>query len=167
MENVRENGDSSADTPQAKQTSGLTIESSPRRAPRPVHTPDPERVQRSKAATLKRERALATFLASPRESQRKQVEDKWALLCYQLVEKAQGYAANVTDKDFGRLSQLITAAAISKDKVFHREDIQQKQGNVVFQLFGNVGLDAIKRMLQPPTPKVVNKEITNEVNSST
>lgn len=109
----------------------------------------------AKESHEKRRQAIDTFLAQPRDSQRKLVEDKWAILCYELVNKAMTYQRNVTDKDFGKLCQLIISAATAKDKVFHKDDAVQKSGNVVFNLFGNVGLDAIKRMLQPPTPKEI------------
>ena len=124
-----------------------------------------QRIEAGKlAAQKKRQAAIDAFLAEPRESQRKKVEDRWAILCYDLVGKAQEYQKNVTDKDFGKLCQLIISAATAKDKVFHKDDAVQKSGNVVFNLFGNVGLDAIKRMLQPPAPVIINpKELTNEV----
>lgn len=158
MADIREVGDSSS-TPYSKMDKqGTSTGQSPARLS------TAEIAARSKAAIEKRQKAIAAFLAEPRETQRKKVEDEWALLCYQLVQKASKYALNVTDKEFGKLSQLITSAAIAKDKVFHREDAKQP-GNVVFNLFGNVGLDAIKKMLQPPLPtKIVNaKEITHEV----
>ena len=166
MENIRETGDSSAVTDSPITKSGLTTESP---VP-PNRNSSAEIAKRSLAAATRRKGELDRFLAAPREDQRKIVEDKWAQLCYELVGRASLYAKTATDKDFGKLAQLVTSAAISKDKVFHREDAQQKSGNVVFNLFGNVGLDAIKRMLQPPTPvvKVVNpkesKEIGNEIN---
>lgn len=118
---------------------------------------------KSKAALQRRKDMLDRFLAAPRENQRKLVEDKWAQLCYELVDRAHRYAGTASDKDFGKLSQLVTSAAIAKDKVFHREDAKQP-GNIVFNLFGNVGLDAIKKMLQPSAPIVINaKEIPHEV----
>lgn len=126
--------------------------------------------ERIKAAVLasqnRRKAALDKFLSAPRETQRKQVEDKWAELCYELVNKALKYQTTAIDKDFGKLTQLIISAATAKDKVFHREDAVQKQGNVVFNLFGNVGLDAIKRMLQPPAPIVINAKEIHEIPAS-
>ena len=129
----------------------------------PARPTSAELSAKSKAAIDRRKQELTKFLAEPRETQRKKVEDEWALLCYQLVQKAGKYALGVTDKEFGKLSQLITSAAIAKDKVFHREDAKQP-GNIVFNLFGNIGLDAIKKMLQPSVPvRIINpKEIICE-----
>jgi hypothetical protein len=167
MEN-RESGGPSTNTPfEATKTSGLTV-APPLSSKAIGYDKKQERLKALQALPKdhrsKRKIALDTFMAAPRESQRKVVEDKWAELCYELVNKAMIYQKNVTDKDFGKLTQLIISAATAKDKVFHREDATQKSGNVVFNLFGNVGLDAIKRMLQPPAPVVINpKELTNEV----
>ena len=64
------------------------------------------------------ELSLKDYLTQAFEDQRKSVDQKWLELAYVLPTKAVHFALRATKKEFGALQQLVTAAAIAKDKRF-------------------------------------------------
>ena len=68
------------------------------------------------------ELSLKDYLTQAFEDQRKSVDQKWLELAYVLPTKAVHFALRATKKEFGALQQLVTAAAIAKDKRFPSSD---------------------------------------------
>ena len=84
---------------------------------KPGYTPNP-------AGTAKERQLLTTFLTQPFDMQRKEVEQSWLELAYVLPRRALRLALTATKKEMGQLQQIVTAAAIAKDKRFPNDDGQ-------------------------------------------
>ena len=62
------------------------------------------------------------FLTQTFDDQRKTVDQSWLELAYVLPRKALRLALTGTKKESGQIQQLVTAAAIAKDKRFPSSD---------------------------------------------
>lgn len=62
------------------------------------------------------------FLEQPFDDQKKTVDQSWLELAYVLPRKALRLALTGTKKESGQIQQLVTAAAIAKDKRFPNTD---------------------------------------------
>lgn len=62
------------------------------------------------------------FLSQPFDDQRKTVDQKWLELAFVLPTRALRFALTATKKEMGQLQQIVTAAAIAKDKRFPNSD---------------------------------------------
>lgn len=67
---------------------------------------------------------FSQFLTQPFDQQRKDVEQSWLELAYVLPRKALRLALTGTKEDASKLQQIVTAAAIAKDKRFPNDDGQ-------------------------------------------
>ena len=65
---------------------------------------------------------LSEFLTKPFDDQRKDVDQRWLELAYVLPTRALRLALTATKKEMGQLQQIVTAAAIAKDKRFPSSD---------------------------------------------
>ena len=68
------------------------------------------------------DKEFSQFLTQPFDQQRKDVDQSWLELAYVLPRKALRLALTGTKKDSGQLQQLVTSAAIAKDKRFPNDD---------------------------------------------
>src|SRR5437867_4716880 len=73
---------------------------------------------------------LAEFKSRPMAEQRKAIERTWSEVAYILASRVRRFGMTVATKDFGRLQQLTTSAAIAKDKVFPKVEAPLA-GNIV------------------------------------
>src|SRR5688572_25189279 len=108
--------------------------------------------------------ALEGFQAKPPSEQKEVLKTEWADLAFILAERAKRFSMTVSRKDFGRLQQLTTTAGIAYDKIFPKGDPASGvaiHGNVMFNLFGNLGQEKINRILTPMAIPTV-KEIPHE-----
>ena len=62
------------------------------------------------------------FLDQPFEDQRKDVDQTWLELAYVLPRKALRLALTAEKREMGQVQQIVTAAAIAKDKRFPSSD---------------------------------------------
>ena len=65
-----------------------------------------------------------TFNTKPFDEQRKEVDQSWLELAYVLPRRALRLALTATKKEMGQVQQIVTAAAIAKDKRFPNDDGQ-------------------------------------------
>ena len=65
---------------------------------------------------------LEEFLTKPFEEQKKDVDQKWLELAFALPTRALRLALTATKKEMGQVQQIVTAAAIAKDKRFPASD---------------------------------------------
>ena len=97
---------------------------------------------------------LTVFNAKPLESKREVLKKQWADITYMLLGKAKSNVLTLSKKDYGRLCQIITSAAISFDKVFPKGEVPSV-GNLVVNLFRSLPSDQVLRVIgAAPTPRV-------------
>ena len=72
----------------------------------------------------KEQQLFDQFLLQPFDEQRKTVDQKWLELAFVLPTRALRLALTATKKEMGQLQQIVTAAAIAKDKRFPNDDGQ-------------------------------------------
>ena len=112
-------------------------------------------------------KALTEFQAKPPSLQKEELKASWADAAYILAERLKRFSMSVSRKDFGRLQQLATSAGVAYDKVIPKGEGSNIaiQGNVMFNLFGNLGGDKVMRILAPSVPQL--KEPDNELGKGT
>ena len=89
-------------------------------APRSAWTTETRPTPNGKSRT---ELSYQDFLTYPFDDQRKEVDQKWLELAFVLPTRALRLALTATKKEMGQLQQIVTAAAIAKDKRFpHSEE---------------------------------------------
>ena len=96
---------------------------------------------------------LDAYQTLPPAGKRARLENEWAALAFILVAKANRFAKSMGAKDYGRLARLVRSAATAKESVFP-EAAPLGTGNIVFNLFGNIGADRIKQIIEPPIPTI-------------
>ena len=84
---------------------------------KPGYTPNPD-------GRRKEQQLFDQFLLQPFDEQRKTVDQKWLELAFVLPTRALRLALTATKKEMGQLQQIVTAAAIAKDKRFPNDDGQ-------------------------------------------
>lgn len=84
---------------------------------KPGYNPNP-------AGTAKESQLLDKFLTQAFDEQRKEVDQSWLELAYVLPRRALRLALTATKKEMGQVQQIVTAAAIAKDKRFPNDDGQ-------------------------------------------
>ena len=90
-----------------------------RKAPRSAWTSETRPNPAGKSHT---ELSYTEFLDYPFDAQRKEVDQKWLELAFVLPTRALRLALTATKKEMGQLQQIVTAAAIAKDKRFPNSD---------------------------------------------
>ena len=78
----------------------------------------------------------------------------WADTSLILVQRAKKAAQTYGKKDFNALYRLVLSAGIAFDKAFPTQ-VQQLGGNLVVQLFGSLGQDVAKAILEPARPIII------------
>lgn len=96
-------------------------------------------------------KALIEFSQFPKVRQRELVEETWAEIAYAAALRAKRFSKSALVGEFGKLQQIVTSAAIAKDKAYPNKD-SAPQGNVILNLFGNMGAEALRHVLRPPMP---------------
>ena len=78
----------------------------------------------------------------------------WADTSLILVQRAKKAAQTYGKKDFNALYRLVLSAGIAFDKAFPTQ-VQSLGGNLVVQLFGSLGQDVAKAILEPSRPVLI------------
>ena len=96
-------------------------------------------------------KSLVEYQAKPPSIQKEVLKASWADAAFILAERLKRFSTTVSRKDFGRLQQLATSAGVAYDKVIPKNtsDNTLGTGNVIFNLFGSLGVDKIKAILAP------------------
>ena len=135
--------------------SGLPVDDTPE--------PPPMKLRKGNVLNLKRgnlggntyaDKTLAPLFAQPIEKKQGIGRNTWADTSLILVQRAKKAAQTYGKKDFNALYRLVLSAGIAFDKAFPTQ-VQQLGGNLVIQLFGSLGVDTTKSILEPPRPIIV------------
>lgn len=117
---------------------------------------DPQAIIRSpgKGAVLYNDKSLSAFLAQPLGKQGETTRLTWSNTAYVLALRAKRAAQSFSKKDFNALYRLVLSAGIAFDKAFPQQ-VQPLSGNLVVQLFGSLGSETARRILEPSRPTIV------------
>lgn len=99
------------------------------------------------------DRELETSFAEPLEKKHVSIRTKWANTALVLAMRAQKAAQTYGKKDFNALYRLVLSGGIAFDKAFPTT-VQPLGGNLVIQLFGSLGSDTAKSILEPSHPVI-------------
>ena len=116
---------------------------------------DPQAIVRSpgKGAVQYNDKSLLYYIVQPMGKKGESTRGKWAETAYVLALRAKRAAQSYSKKDFNALYRLVLSAGIAFDKAFPL--IQQPlSGNLVIQLFGSLGADTARRILEPNHPVI-------------
>ena len=109
------------------------------------------------------DKTLAPLFSQPRAKKGEYSQNKWADTALVLVERAKKASQTYGKKDFNALYRLILSAGIAYDKAYPTQQVPT-QNNLVVQLFGSLGSDTARRILEPPRPLIV--EVTPQVDNT-
>lgn len=87
--------------------------------------------------------------------------DKWANTALVLVHRAQKAAQTYGKKDFNALYRLVLSAGIAYDKAWPTQQAPLG-GNLIIQLFGSLGHDTAKAILEPAHPVIIDVTPTTQ-----
>lgn len=94
---------------------------------------------------------MGPLFAQPHVKKHEKGRDKWANTALVLAYRAQKAAQTYGKKDFNALYRLVLSAGIAFDKAFPQQ-VQPLGGNLVIQLFGSLGSETARRILEPARP---------------
>ena len=116
---------------------------------------DPQAIVRSpgKGAVQYSDKNLREYLSQPIGKQGVSTRGKWAETAYVLALRAKRASQSYSKKDFNALYRLVLSAGIAFDKAFPLTP-QPLGGNLVIQLFGSLGSDTAKAILEPKHPVI-------------
>ena len=97
------------------------------------------------------DKTLAPLFNQPIEKKQLKGRDTWANTALVLVERAKKASQTYGKKDFNALYRLVLSAGIAFDKAFPQQAAPQGT-NLVVQLFGSLGSDVTRAILEPPRP---------------
>ena len=100
------------------------------------------------------DKTLAPLFDQPIDSKQKTGRNTWADTSLVLVMRAKKAAQTYGKKDFNALYRLVLSAGIAFDKAFPTQ-VQSLGGNLVVQLFGSLGQDVAKAILEPARPVII------------
>ena len=106
------------------------------------------------------DKVMSHYFAQPLVKKGEHGRDKWANTALVLVHRAQKAAQTYGKKDFNALYRLVLSAGIAFDKAFPQVQ-QPLAGNLVIQLFGSLGSETARRILEPVRPQIV--DVTPQV----
>jgi hypothetical protein len=93
------------------------------------------------------------IFTQPRVKKQEKGLDTWSNTALILAQRALRAAQTYGKKDFNSLYRLVLSAGIAYDKAFPQ--VQQPTGtNLVFQLFGSLGSDTTRAILEPTHPTI-------------
>ena len=91
------------------------------------------------------------IFSQPRGKKQEKGLDTWANTALVLADRARHAAQTYGKKDFNALYRLVLSAGIAFDKAFPQQAAPQGT-NLVVQLFGSLGSDVTRAILEPPRP---------------
>ena len=94
---------------------------------------------------------MQAWFSQPRVKKHEFGTDTWANTALVLAMRAKRAAQTYGKKDFNSLYRLVLSAGIAYDKAFPTT-VQPLGGNLVIQLFGSLGSDTARRILEPIRP---------------
>ncbi len=97
------------------------------------------------------DKTLAPLFNQTIVKKQESARNTWANTAIVLVERAKRASQSYSKKDFNALYRLVLSAGIAFDKAFPQVQAPQG-GNLVIQLFGSLGSDTTRAILEPPRP---------------
>lgn len=94
---------------------------------------------------------MQAWFSQPRVKKHETGLDTWANAALVLAMRAKRASQTYGKKDFNALYRLVLSAGIAFDKAFPQQ-VQPLGGNLVIQLFGSLGSDTARRILEPARP---------------
>ena len=94
---------------------------------------------------------MQAWFSQPRIKKHETGLDTWANTALVLAMRAKRAAQTYGKKDFNALYRLVLSAGIAYDKAFPQQ-VQPLGGNLVIQLFGSLGSETARRILEPARP---------------
>jgi hypothetical protein len=104
---------------------------------------------------------MGPLFTQPHRKKQENGRDKWANTALVLVHRAQKAAQTYGKKDFNSLYRLVLSAGIAYDKAFPSQ-VQPLGGNLVIQLFGSLGSDTARRILEPVRPMLTDNVLAGK-----
>lgn len=101
--------------------------------------------------------SMAAWFSQPLVKKGEIGRNQWANTALTLVSRAKRASQTYGKKDFNALYRLVLSAGIAYDKAWPTQ-VQPLVGNLVVQLFGSLGSDTARRILEPPRPLLVTTE---------
>lgn len=105
------------------------------------------------------DKTLDPLFTQPIDSKQKTGRNYWADTSLVLVMRAKKAAQTYGKKDFNALYRLVLSAGIAFDKAFPTQ-VQSLGGNLVVQLFGSLGVDTAKSILEPARPILLDSSVS-------
>lgn len=99
------------------------------------------------------DREMSPLFAQPIGKKGELGRNKWADTALVLVHRAKKAAQTYGKKDFNALYRLVLSAGIAFDKAFPQQ-APPLGGNLVIQLFGSLGSETAKAILEPKHPVI-------------
>ena len=97
------------------------------------------------------DKGMAEYFQQPIVKKQDSGRNTWADTALVLVHRAKKASQTYGKKDFNALYRLVLSAGIAFDKAFPQVQAPQG-GNLVIQLFGSLGQDTTRAILEPPRP---------------
>jgi hypothetical protein len=97
------------------------------------------------------DKTMAPYFTQPLGKKGEHGRDKWANTALVLVHRAQKAAQTYGKKDFNALYRLVLSAGIAYDKAWPTQQVPSGN-NLIVQLFGSLGSDTAKAILEPRHP---------------
>ena len=99
------------------------------------------------------DRELDSEFNQPIDKKQPLVRNTWADTAIVLSLRANKAAQTYGKKDFNALYRLVLSAGIAMDKAFPTS-VQPLGGNLIVNLFGSLGSEAARRILEPTYPQL-------------
>ena len=108
------------------------------------------------------DREMGELFAQPLTNKQQLGRNKWADTALVLAYRAKKAAQSYGKKDFNALYRLVLSGSIAYDKAFPQVQ-SLVAGNLVLQLFGSLGSEIARKILEPARPiiEVEGKEVPN------
>ena len=101
---------------------------------------------------------LNEWFTQPLASKQQLGRNTWANTALVLALRAKRASQTYGKKDFNSLYRLVLSAGIAYDKAWPTVQAAVT-GNLVVQLFGSLGSDVARRILEPARPTIINDAI--------
>lgn len=101
---------------------------------------------------------LADWFSQPLANKQHLGRNTWANTALVLALRAKRASQTYGKKDFNSLYRLVLSAGIAYDKAWPTVQAAVT-GNLVVQLFGSLGSDVARRILEPARPLIISDEL--------
>jgi hypothetical protein len=124
----------------------------PTKTPHKRHVIDPSK--KGVGTAIYNDQTWAPVFSQPRVKKQEKGLDTWSNTALILAQRALRASQTYGKKDFNALYRLVLSAGIAYDKAFPQQ--QTPSGNnLIVQLFGSLGSETAKAILEPAHPLIV------------